>query len=292
MSRRAAAAAAASGVPTPADKRFRRPESRPVRRRSAVRLIRLWKPAAAVVASLAIMAAASGVLFSAPGLAVDRLIVRGHSRLSAADLEARLAGLKGVNILRADLEAARARVLESPWVAQASLWRVLPSTIEVRVIERVPEALARVGQQLFLMDAAGVLIDEFGPEHRDVDLPIVDGVATAQGRGAVRVDRDRLAATRRFLDELHAHPALRDRVSQLDAANPHDLVVLLKEDSAYLHVGDERFVERLLFYQEMLPALEEQFHAMDYVDLRFEGKVVVRSRGQLVSAASTGGRSR
>jgi cell division septal protein FtsQ len=293
MSRKAAAAAVMSGVSTPSDKRFRRPDSRPVRKRSALRWSRLWKPAAAVIAGLAIVAAASGVLLSAPGLAVDRLLVRGHTRLSAADIEARLAAARGVNILRVDLEAFRARVLESPWVAEATLWRVLPSTIEVRVIERVPEVLARIGQQLFLMDAAGVLLAEFGPSFGNLDLPIVDGVATAQARGsAARVDPARLAVTRRLLDELDAKPALRKRVSQIDATNPHDLVVLLDDDAAYLHLGDEQFVERLTVYLEMGPTLADQFQDIDYVDLRFEGRLFVRARGQMVSAATAGGRGR
>jgi cell division septal protein FtsQ len=295
MSRKAASGAAAvmSGVSTPSDKRFRRPDSRPVRKRSALRWSRLWKPGAAVIAGLAIFAAAGGVLLSAPGLAVDRLIVRGHTRLSAADIEARLAAVRGMNILRVDLEAFRARVLESPWVAEATLWRVLPSTIEVRVVERVPEVLARIGQQLFLMDAAGVLLAEFGPSFGNLDLPIVDGVSTTPARGAAaRVDPARLAVTRRLLDALDAKPALRERVSQIDATNPHDLVVLLDDDAAYLHLGDEQFVERLAVYLEMVPTLVDQFQDIDYVDLRFEGRLFVRARGQMVSAATAGGRGK
>lgn len=289
MSRKAAAAPA---INTPADKRFRRPESRPVRRRSPFHLRRLWKPAAILAASLVAVAAAVIVLLTAPGLAVDRLVVRGHSRLSASDLESRLAGLRGVNILSVDLASYHARVLESPWVAQASLWRVLPSTIEVRVVERVPAALARVGQQLFLMDATGKLIAEFGPSFPNLDLPIVDGVATAQGRGAPRVDPDRALLVRRFLAALDARPDLGDRVSQLDAGNAHDLVVLLKDTAAYLHVGDERFVERLDAYLEMSPTLGDQFPDIDYVDLRVEGRIAVRARGQLTSAAAPVGRSK
>jgi cell division septal protein FtsQ len=233
---------------------------------------------------VAIVAAAGGLLLSAPGLAVDRVLVRGHTRLSAADIERRLTGVRGTNILRVDLEASRARVLESPWVAHAMLWRVLPSTIEVRVVERVPEVLARIGQQLFLMDASGVLLAEFGPSFGALDLPIVDGVAVAPTRGApARVDPARLAVTRRLLDALEARPDLRARVSQIDATNPHDVVVLLDDDAAYLHLGDDQFVERLTVYQEMSQTLIDQFQNIDYVDLRFEGRLFVRARGQMVS---------
>jgi len=291
MSPKAAAGAAlrsaVAGLMAPTDKRFRRPDSRPVRRRS-LRLSRLWKPAAAVIAGLAVIGAAGGVLLSAPGLAVDRLVVRGHKRLSAADIEARLSGVRGSNILRVNLETYRARVLESPWVEHATLWRVLPSTIEVRVVERVPAVLARLGQQLYLMDANGVLLGEFGPAHRDLDLPIVDGLSMAYRRGDSAVDAARVQVTGRFLDALEARPDLRARVSQIDVANARDLVVLLEDDTASLHLGEDRFVERLTFYLEMLPTLGDEFQDIDYVDLRFEGRLFVRSRGHLMSAATGG----
>ena len=37
-----------------------------------------------------------------------------------------------------------------------------PSTVEVRVTERVPTAIARQGDQLSLVDSTGQVIDAFG----------------------------------------------------------------------------------------------------------------------------------
>ena len=56
----------------------------------------------------------------------------------ARKCEALAHGLYGRSILTADLDACRRHLLESPWVADAALRRVLPSTIEVRVVERQP----------------------------------------------------------------------------------------------------------------------------------------------------------
>jgi cell division protein FtsQ len=278
-----------AGITAPADQRFRRPDSRPIRRRTSVLVSRFWKPAVAVVAVPAILAATAGVVLTAPGLAIDRIVVRGQMRMPASTVEGLLADLRGHNILRADLEAARARVLGTPWVEEASLWRVLPRTIEVRVIERTPIALARLGQRLHLMDASGVVMAEFGPAYQDLDLPIVDGLGRAPARGDARLDPARADLVRRFLEAVEARPSLKERVSQIDVSHPRDVVVLLDDDSASLHLGQEQFVERLESYLQMLPWLGDQFQDLESVDLRFDERLIVTPRGGSGSAVARAG---
>ena len=56
----------------------------------------------------------------------------------------------------------------------------------------------------------------------------------------------------------------------------HDAIVLLKDDTALLRVGDEHFTERLQSYLDLMPALRERMPDIDYVDLRFDERVYVR----------------
>ena len=279
----------AAGIAAPADKRFRRSDYRPGRRRTGQLIARFWKPAVAVLGAGAVLMAAFGLLITAPVFAVDRVVVRGQHRLSSADVEALLTGINGRNILRVDLESYRKKVLASSWVEAASLRRVLPSTIEVRVVERMPVAIARLHQQLYLVDAAGVVLDEFGPPYRDFDLPMVDGLTgQTAARGAARIDPGRIQLVDRFLQSFADRVDLRERVSQIDVSNAADLIVLLDDDAAYLHLGTDQFVERLEFYLQLLPTLGEQFQQIDYVDLRFQPRVIVGPRNQPASTVARG----
>ena len=140
-------------------------------------------------------------------------------------------------------------------------------------------AIARLGPQLYLVDRAGVIMDEFGPQYHDYDLPIVDGLV-AISRGGPITDRDRVHLTGRFLESLTERPDLRKRLSQLDVSNARDLVAILDSDPAALHLGDARFVERLTTYFEISQTLHDQFSEVDYVDLRFDERVYVRPRGR------------
>jgi cell division septal protein FtsQ len=170
--------------------------------------------------------------------------------------------------------------MDSPWVAGVTLARVLPATVSVSIVERSPLAVARLGQQLYLVDDQGVIIDEFGPEYREFDLPIVDGLVRSPHVDGPLVDQAGVRVTDRFLAALRTQPNLRRRVSQIDVRDPHDVVVLLDDDAAFLHVGDTRFVERLSMYLQIAPTLRGQMKEIDYVDLRLDDmeRVIVRSK--------------
>jgi cell division protein FtsQ len=278
---------AAPGVAAPADKRFRRPDVRPGRRRRLGLFVRR-----AVLAIVGIGGVAAAGLWSvnavlgARWLVVDRLVVRGNARLSTGEIEALVDGARGQNILLVDLEQFRNRLMDSPWVAGATLRRLLPSTVEVRVVERVPMALARLGKQIYLVDSTGLIMDEFGPQYRDIDLPLVDGLVETPRGGQPVVDPARALLTQQLLAELRSQPDLRRRVSQVDVSSPHDAVVLLDGDLALVHLGEAQFTERLRTYLDLAPALRDQLDQIDYVDMRFDNRVFVKSKGRVTAVAA------
>ncbi len=270
------------------DKRFRRSESRPARRR----LKKLaWKAgfiAAGVLMALGLLGVAGSAVLHSSALSVSTVAIRGNVRLSTGEVEALLAGLRGQGIFFVDFEEYRKRLMDSPWVANVTLARVLPGTIVVQITERAPMAVARLGQQLYLADERGFIIDEFGPQYRQYDLPIVDGLVRAPKSGGPLVDSDAVAVTGRFLTALASHSALRQRVSQIDVSNPRDVVVLLDDDPTLLHVGDTRFVERLRNYLDVAGRLHEEVKDIDYADLRLDdvNRISVGSKAARVADAS------
>ena len=53
-------------------------------------------------------------------------------------------------------------------------------------------------------------------------------------------------------------------------------MLLLRNDGALLHLGEDRFLERLRSYVDLAPALRQRVPNIDYVDLRFDERVYVR----------------
>ena len=267
-------------VSAPTDKRFRRAHVSPARKRSWFAFSRKRAAILAVVGALLVLAAYRAVelVLSAEALTVTRITVSGNERLSRGEVLSLLDGLAGRNMLGVRLDEWRQKVLTSPWVEDAALRRVLPGTVDVVIAEREPMGIGRIGSGLYLLDSHGGIIDEFGPSHAEFDLPLIDGLAGPKRSraGAPVVDPGRAALAARVLTSLQARPQLAGRVSQIDVTDVRDAVLILKNDTALIRIGDDQFAERLQSYLDLVAALREKVPQIDYVDLRFGERVYVR----------------
>jgi cell division protein FtsQ len=265
-------------VPAPSDRRFRRARVTPTRK-PRVWGLSWWKAgrAAMLLALLLYMGyrAARDVL-NADALTITRITVSGNSRMSRGEVVALLDGIRGANMLTVNLESWRRTLLSSPWVADAAVRRVLPGTVAVAIAERQPMGIGRVNDDLYLIDDRGDIIDQYGPNYAELDLPIIDGLAAAPRDNGPLVDEPRAALAGRVLASLQPRPDLARRVSEIDVSDVRDAVLILEGDTALVRVGTEQFVERLQAYLDLAPALRERVASIDYVDLRFDERVYVR----------------
>jgi len=266
-----------SPVAAPADRRFRRAHVKPARKRGPWRVV--VRPLieygfVALAAAYAVYRGAA-VVAHARVLRIDHIVVRGNQRLPTGEVLAVLNGLRGENIVWTDLAAWRRRLLASPWVRDAALRRSLPSTVEVMVSERAPIGIGRIKSELYLVDDRGVVIDEYGPQYADVDLPIIDGLTA----GTV-TDQSRAELAARVVAALGPQPSVARRLSQIDVTDLHNAAVILSGDPAVIYVGEDRFLQRLQSYLDLSAALRARVPDIDYVDLRFDDRIYVRPAGK------------
>ena len=270
-----------SPVAAPADRRFRRAHVKPGRKR------RLWRSLALPLArygltALALVYAAyrgSSVVAHARVLQIDRIVVRGNERLSKGDVLAVLSGLRGESLLWTDLDQWRRRLLASPWVRDAALRRSLPSTVEVVILERQPIGVGRANGEMYLVDERGIVIDQYGPQYADLDLPIIDGLSASPESGGM-TDEPRADLAAKLIAALKARAVIARRLSQVDVSDPHNVSVILAGDPAIIQLGEDQFLQRLQSYLELAPTLRERVPDIDYVDLRFADRIYVRPAGR------------
>lgn len=270
------------GVRAPAEKNFRRAKVRPGRQKRSP-----WMPMALrTVRSVALVALvgyagfrATALVLHASTLQVTRISVSGNVRLSSGEVQAIVTGLRGSNILTVDLAKYRARLLDAPWVAEVAMRRILPSTVQIFLSERRPMGVCRIGPDLYLVDPHGMIIDRFGPQYAEFDLPIIDGLVRGAPGDEPSIDERRAELASRVIDALASRRDLARRVSQIDVRDAHDAVVLLESDTAMLHLGEDRFVERVQNYVDLSDALHARVPDIDYVDLRYDERVYVKPAG-------------
>jgi cell division protein FtsQ len=280
-----------SPVAISADKRFHRAHVKPARKRSRLRSLSIPVVKGGLIAAFVLLLIYRGgpALAEAPILQIDRIVVNGNHRLPTEDVLTTLGGLRGENIVWSDLDAWRDRLVASPWVRDATFRRSLPSTVEVVVAERDPIGIGRLNGQLFLVDERGSVIDAYGPQYADLDLPVIDGLSTKAGAGATDADRGELAA--RVIQALKTKPGIARRLSQVDVTDQHNAAVILNGDRAVIYVGEDRFLPRLESYLELASALRARVADIDYVDLRFDDRIYVRPTAKAARAAAAARRT-
>jgi cell division protein FtsQ len=137
------------------------------------------------------------------GFAVRQVYVDGRVRTGLEELRARLDVKIGDPILGLDTEAARARLEQLAWVDQASVGRMLPGSLYVRLVERQPLALWQRGGQFAVIDRTGAVIERGLDE---ASLP------EAYRRLRVLVGEDAPRHAEALFALLSTEPALADRV--------------------------------------------------------------------------------
>jgi len=246
----------------------RRTRVRPRRRGLASRsLLALQVLAVALVGVVGAWTAWQRV-FASDRLRVGRLDVRGSHFLSEGEVRELIGPAVGESILSLDIEALKARLRSSPWVADATVVRALPDTVRVEIRERVPLALAEL-DRLYLMDEDGGLIDIYGPRTGAFDLPIVRGLLGVEEES--RRDRARRAGA--LLADL---AELGSEISEVYVLPTGDLRVVLRGPGEVLLFGDPPYRQRLVTFLGLRRELAEKAPGAEHFDLRFRGRIFAK----------------
>lgn len=207
-------------------------------------------------------------LMNAESLRVARVDVRGSRFLSEGEVRELLGPSVGENILTLDIEELNRRLRASPWVADATVRRTLPDTVHVLIHERVPLALAEM-ERLYLMDAAGVLIDIYGPHTAGFDLPIVRGLKGIDEQARAR--RARRAGV--LLSDLGE---LGEEVSEVVVEAGGELRVVLRGGGERLRLGRPPYRAKFLTFLSLREELVERCPGAAYFDLRFRERIYAK----------------
>jgi len=244
--------------------------------------------AVAIVAGLAGAYMGVRAVMTSKALTITTISVEGTVRMPEGIVREQLADLVGAPMFGVDLDEWRDKVRELSWVADASIRRVMPGTVAVTIAERRPMAIGRIGDTLNVIDRRGVIIDAFGPNYTDLDLPIIDGLAYSDEREVGPLEQSRALLAVQLLADLHRTPDLATRISQVDVSDAHDAVVVLKGDTTLLRLGDSHFADRLQSYLDLEPTLREKVPNADQVDLRYGSRIFVRPASGSGSAQTQG----
>lgn len=169
-----------------------------------------------LLAGAAPLVLAAWVLLGTSLLGVDKVVVRGEHRLTAAEIASAADVARGTPLARVDTAAVSRRVRALAEVASVSVTRSWPNRLQVTVVERTAAVAVARGGTYDLLDGTGVRFDTVARVPR--------GVVVLQ---AVSDDASRAAA----LQVLSSLPApLRRLVWVVRASSPQQVVLVLQRN--------------------------------------------------------------
>ena len=222
----------------------------------------------------------------------ESIQIAGNSHLTRPQLLSVFGEDVDRNIFNIPLADRRTELESLPWVAHATVMRLLPNRIRVAIVERTPVAFVRQGAQIGLVDANGVLFDLPGPEAEDsgggavetarsaphYSFPVLTGISAGDPL-SVRAARMRIYMS--FVAALDATgESISPHLSEVDLSNPEDVKAIIPDAGStgadiLVHFGEERFLERYHQYQEHLAEWRTQYPKLASVDMRYERQVVL-----------------
>lgn len=170
------------------------------------------------------------------------------------------------NILLLNIDHLQELLATHRWIEAVHIRKIFPATLRIETTERIPIAILEKGGY-FLIDKNGVLLQEISPGERH-DLPVL--IDTDR----FRQDYDRkLALAWICLGSLET--PVRKQISVIDLSEYENVSLRLKNSGTWLKLGDSRFNEKYQSFLENM-ALLESYGPLEYIDLRYEGRIVLR----------------
>lgn len=200
----------------------------------------------------------------------------GNSEASRADLLGVFGEDIGRNIFFVPLADRRKQMETLPWIAHATVMRLLPDQLRVSVTERMPVAFVQHGSRSGLVDGEGVLLEmPPHPADKHYSFPVVSGI-NASDPLSTRAARMKIFA--RFVQDLDAGGEhVSSKLSEVDLSEPEDVRAVIADGdrSLLIHFGDENFLDRYHGYQAHIAEWRAQYPNLAAVDARYDTQFVL-----------------
>jgi cell division protein FtsQ len=135
---------------------------------------------------------------NAAGFRITGIALTGNKHLNREEILARAGVTGSTSLLFFDVAGARGRLLDDPWIADATIQKLYPNRLQITLTEREPFALWQKNGRVSVIGTDGIILESF-VSRPFLPLPLV------VGRGAE-------ARAKEFLDLLARFPEIRDNV--------------------------------------------------------------------------------
>jgi len=174
------------------------------------------------------------------------------------------------SVFAISLDERSRRLLAIDWIEDASVARIWPNRLIVRVRERTPVAFVFFRSGVLLIDRHGVLLDP--PAQAQFTYPVLGGVREDE------TEDQRAEHVRAMLAVQDDLGYLAKDVSEIDAADPDTIRIVAKVDNRALELtlGDSNYARRYRNFLNHYPEIEKHSPQVKSFDLRLDDRITAK----------------
>ena len=182
------------------------------------------------------------------------------------------------NLANLDLREISSRLAKHPWVEKAKVkrdWSRRALIIEVQ--ERIPQALILL-DDLYLVDRHGEVFKK--AESRDqLDFPVLTGLGTREVMGRDPQAVNLVGQALELLGILGQKKIFTPRdVSEIHLSKQNGLTIFTLKGGVPIRLGSGGLADKIDRLEKVLPDLQPKIKEVEYVELNYPRKVVVKMR--------------
>lgn len=200
----------------------------------------------------------------------DALQIEGQRYTARAKVLRVFAADFGRSIFSIPLEDRRRSLLEIDWVEDASVSRIWPDRLVVRIRERKPVAFVLFHPGVLLIDSEGVLLDQ--PSQSLFAFPVLSGI---HREDTVEERHERVRA---FLQVEEEMGYLVKDVSEIDTRDISNIRIVAQVDNRAvdLLLGDADFGKRYQNFLNHYPEIRKRSPEVKRFDLRLDDRITAK----------------
>ena len=203
---------------------------------------------------------------------IQQVTVLGLDRIRREEVVALLNFPPDTSLLSLKTDPVIERLESHPWISAASVDRVFPDTLAVRITERKPVAILQSPEGAHLLDDEGYLLSAI-PDHPLPSFPIVQGLTPAafqqKGNSVRELARKAIYAANVLTGQIEGVPTVK--------VTPESTLVADLSETRF-NIGSS-FDEQWKRFRALYPFIQDRIQANPKeIDLRYSGKVILRER--------------
>lgn len=211
---------------------------------------------------------------------IDKIYAVGNKQLTEEEITKFSGVTIGQNIFAVDNSITAKMIEVHPLVKDAEVYRHLPRTIEIKVIERQIWAVVPSNNEFICIDDEGIIIDR----KITMDLSIYPLITFAKQPDNVNIGQTLQPKGVQLIKTIWEilDNNSKDYISDFHYNDKDELIIYTRLGTEIRFGNEDRLEEKAGFFSDVIK-IEQDFNRegkelLEYIDLRFKGQPVVKTK--------------